>query len=786
MSQKATNQGTKVWPDLSPPAGFMQGPYPSGRSYANPPAPGKVRGQLGRADVGAVEYALKEGSGRITKINEGTRAGIRKRIQEAIEQGMSPAEAGKYVREWSGFDEYRAERIARTEMMFSYNAAATRTYRDLGVTHVVADDGDEDEECAARHGQVFTVEEAEGIIDHPNGTLDWLPIEPTMGEEVLRGELDQVRPIAGGVAPPVPAAPDPLKVAADALLDKVAQGGFLTADESQLFSQVVQAGHITSTDAIAAINQGQAIQAQKQLGQKLLGKLNVGDDLTAGEWDELAKIVEAGHVTEAQANAAMSQQYVAKQAKQTAQQYLDQMHQGADLGWAQMKQLDEYVQQGFITQDQVNAAHLAKQAMKQKLAIDDAIQAMDGGYASDAQKQLVMDALGQGALDASQSAKLTQVIAKQMQGGHAATNATGELKQALWDVTTPTATPMQKQAVLDAVKQGTLSVDDELGVTKGLVKQLQTGKALDPEQKAIMDALRMKPKSVVNEQTYIAAQKQGVLKQLESAQGLQPEWQSTYSDLKIAGHLTDQEVGAAIAKSPKAYAPTQAAPPPVTPPAQAAPKATKLKATKAKGDTFNEATFAPKDYPTREAHSRALSAWQRKTNSNLSWEAKEAMRSYTNSGYTEMNGMLRGVNLQYHSPDSLRRVKEQVDLVRQSMHPTTQDVVVRRGTTTHMFGPGGTTQIPADDVMRLVQPGTEWVDGGFMSTSINRAHSWSGDVLLELKVPKGTPAAWAQAISNYKHEYEILLDAGTRIVVESVERSPYGGQIKIVAHVKPR
>jgi hypothetical protein len=41
---------------------------------------------------------------------------------------------------------------------------------------VEAIDGDGDEECAARNGNVYAVDEALEIEDHPNGTLDWIPV----------------------------------------------------------------------------------------------------------------------------------------------------------------------------------------------------------------------------------------------------------------------------------------------------------------------------------------------------------------------------------------------------------------------------------------------------------------------------------------------------------------------------------------------------------------------------------------------------------------------------------
>jgi len=74
------------------------------------------------------------------------------------------------------FSELRSETIARTETMLSYNRATVTGYGEFGVTHLLAYDGDGDEECAARNGQEYTIEEAQGIDDHPNGTLVWSPI----------------------------------------------------------------------------------------------------------------------------------------------------------------------------------------------------------------------------------------------------------------------------------------------------------------------------------------------------------------------------------------------------------------------------------------------------------------------------------------------------------------------------------------------------------------------------------------------------------------------------------
>ena len=133
-----------------------------------------------------VEY----GGDRITNINERTRDAIKAELIEGTRRGYSIPQLLEGV-EAEGFagvqgalldngvaawDPYRAEMIARTETALSFNRAAIRGYGEFGVREVQAIDGDEDAECAARNGAVFTVDEALAITDHPNGTLDWVPI----------------------------------------------------------------------------------------------------------------------------------------------------------------------------------------------------------------------------------------------------------------------------------------------------------------------------------------------------------------------------------------------------------------------------------------------------------------------------------------------------------------------------------------------------------------------------------------------------------------------------------
>jgi phage portal protein BeeE len=144
---------------------------------------GKVVPPAKASAMDAAQRALVRGAARVTNINQATQDAIAVFISDGVEAGMSPAELADAIETGvtlangvPAFDEYRAELIARTELMDAYNGAALASYGDAGLTQVQAIDGDQDEECASRDGRTFGITEADGIEDHPNGTLDWVPV----------------------------------------------------------------------------------------------------------------------------------------------------------------------------------------------------------------------------------------------------------------------------------------------------------------------------------------------------------------------------------------------------------------------------------------------------------------------------------------------------------------------------------------------------------------------------------------------------------------------------------
>jgi len=103
------------------------------------------------------------------------------------EEGATPFELGTRIAEavqekFLDYARYRADRIARTETGIAYNHGALFGYAAAGYTQVEVSDGDDDEECAAADGQIWSIEEAlANPLEHPNCTRAFDPVEA--GEE---------------------------------------------------------------------------------------------------------------------------------------------------------------------------------------------------------------------------------------------------------------------------------------------------------------------------------------------------------------------------------------------------------------------------------------------------------------------------------------------------------------------------------------------------------------------------------------------------------------------------
>jgi len=157
-----------------------------------------VAGTLDWSDkLPTVQRVLVQAPTRAALIHRTTSKAIGRAVGIGIERGYTvtqlargvPDDTFPGIRSILGETENRSRLIARTEIMRSQNQTSIGFYREQNFVYAQADDVDGDEDdiyvdpgdpygrtCAERHGQIYTLEDAQNIDDHPNGTLNWMPM----------------------------------------------------------------------------------------------------------------------------------------------------------------------------------------------------------------------------------------------------------------------------------------------------------------------------------------------------------------------------------------------------------------------------------------------------------------------------------------------------------------------------------------------------------------------------------------------------------------------------------
>ena len=157
-----------------------------------------VAGNLRWSDkLPTIQNVLSAAPSRASMIHSTTSKAIQRAVGIGLERGYSieqlargvPDDRFPGIRAVLGETENRARLIARTEVMRTQNQTTTGFYKEQGFLYVQADDVDGGPNdnyidpgdpygrtCAERHGQIYTVEQAGDIEDHPNGTLNWMPM----------------------------------------------------------------------------------------------------------------------------------------------------------------------------------------------------------------------------------------------------------------------------------------------------------------------------------------------------------------------------------------------------------------------------------------------------------------------------------------------------------------------------------------------------------------------------------------------------------------------------------
>ena len=144
-----------------------------------------------------IQRILTTAPARAQMIHRTTSRAIGRGVKVALERGYSIEQLARGVPDdkFPGLrsilteTDNRARLIARTEVMRTQNQTSIGYFQQQGYMYVQADDVDGDPDdtyidpgdpfgrtCAERHGQIYQLADAHNIDDHPNGTLNWMPM----------------------------------------------------------------------------------------------------------------------------------------------------------------------------------------------------------------------------------------------------------------------------------------------------------------------------------------------------------------------------------------------------------------------------------------------------------------------------------------------------------------------------------------------------------------------------------------------------------------------------------
>ena len=160
-------------------------------------------------------------------------------------------------------------------------------------------------------------------------------------------------------------------------------------------------------------------------------------------------------------------------------------------------------------------------------------------------------------------------------------------------------------------------------------------------------------------------------------------------------------------------------------------------------------------------------------------EERYGVEVYTGSAYDDMNKYLRGIRSSTSYIDEIKYAKQ--GLLKASLP---EETVVRRGTDFDAVK----ALFKADKGSEIVPNKEKYIgmviqDKGFMSTSPATHGGFSGDIELIIKVPEGYQAMYVAPISRHKSEQELLINAGTKFVIEDFETNSYDEIKKVFLRV---
>lgn len=150
---------------------------------------------------------------------------------------------------------------------------------------------------------------------------------------------------------------------------------------------------------------------------------------------------------------------------------------------------------------------------------------------------------------------------------------------------------------------------------------------------------------------------------------------------------------------------------------------------------------------------------------HITFDERRAIKLYTGSSYSEINRYLRGLS-------NYTSYEEQIGFAKSALNKASlpKETIVRRGSNADSLrGILGTEDLSQAMKNKSSFIGSIVEDKGFMSTSPAEEGGFNRDIEYIIQVPKGYQAMYVDPISEFPGERELILQAGTRFVIEDLE-----------------
>jgi hypothetical protein len=167
-----------------------------------------------------------------------------------------------------------------------------------------------------------------------------------------------------------------------------------------------------------------------------------------------------------------------------------------------------------------------------------------------------------------------------------------------------------------------------------------------------------------------------------------------------------------------------------------------------------------------------MDSWTKDWLKAITKAEKSGVVKYTSNAFYDMNSYLRGLRPNTKYATAINNCQSAL-----SKASLPKETIVCRGSDYNMLNSLGIGKVTKENKGNFIGAIVE--DKGFTSTTPSYGDGFYRDIEYVIKVPKGSQAMYVNSISEHDTEKELLINCGSKFIVENVEFDSYGDVNKI-------